>query len=107
MDPIFKTLPLELVIKVIEYLKQIKYRSGKFIDRLESHDNRYHMLNDAPYFRNRQWSYIRDLGKFFLYLHPSNINEEPTYIITITKKSNNDNYYETLRYDNHCYYELL
>jgi hypothetical protein len=41
----FSTLPDELISTIINYTDVIVYRHGKYINRLNKHDNRYYLIN--------------------------------------------------------------
>jgi len=44
----FKYLPDELIHIIINYTDIIAYRHGKYINRLNKHDNRYNLINNIP-----------------------------------------------------------
>jgi hypothetical protein len=41
-------LPLELVNRILEYDGRIKYRNGKYMNQIDSDDDRYKMLQQMP-----------------------------------------------------------
>lgn len=44
----FRYLPDELIHKIINYTDVIVYRHGKYINRLNKGDNKYHLVNSIP-----------------------------------------------------------
>lgn len=44
----FRFLPDELIHIIINYTNVVIYRHGKYINRLNKHDNRYHLVNSIP-----------------------------------------------------------
>ena len=105
MKSIFKQLPLELVINIINYDNIIKYRNGKFINQIDKTDERYNILQNVSPIKtqllfDRPWRYTRDLGKYFMYLYidKSDVNI-PRYRYTMQKKrTENDKSSITLYY---------
>jgi len=51
----FRYLPDELISTIVNYTDVIVYRRGKYINRLNKDDNRYHLVNriPQPLFTNR------------------------------------------------------
>jgi len=44
----FRYLPDELISTIVNYTDVIVYRRGKYINRLNKDDNRYHLVNSIP-----------------------------------------------------------
>lgn len=44
----FNNLPDELIHIIINYTNVVVYRHGKYINRLNKHDNRYNLVNSIP-----------------------------------------------------------
>ena len=91
MISLFKTLPLELIINILSYDGSIKYRNGEFINKLSNKENITKILNKLPqikiqFLNNKPWRYIKDLGKYYIYLYIDITYEKPRYITTISKK---------------------
>jgi hypothetical protein len=92
MEPIFKYLPLELVVYILEFDCSIKYRNGKFFNQILKKDNRYEMLKKVSpikknfLFNTNVLCYTRDLGKYLVYLHINKAYGVPRHSFTIQKK---------------------
>ena len=68
---IFVNLPLNIIIEILSYDNLIKYRSGKFINRLVHNDKRNNLLKKIP-------------SKILLWSIPN--NKEFFYIIILSNK---------------------
>ena len=85
MNILFKKLPLEIVIYILEYTNVIKYRNGKFIDRINLTDERYLLLNNFTpiqrrVFGNYSFKYIRKYTYTYAKKTEKNKVGRPIYI---------------------------
>ena len=92
MNILFKKLPLEIVIYILEYTNVIKYRNGKFIDRINLTDERYLLLNNFTpiqrrVFGNYSFKYIRIHDKSYISLYIRKDNNITKYTYTYAKKT--------------------
>lgn len=105
MKPIFKELPLELVINILNYDNIIKYRNGRFINKIAETDERYKIVQSISPIKiqvlyDKPWRYTRDLGDYFMFLYIDDSDViMPRYRYTFQKKrGENDKSSITLYY---------
>jgi len=49
MNPVWSTLPRDLLHSVLQYDGQIAYRDGMYVNRIPKDDLRYNMVRNIPY----------------------------------------------------------
>ena len=91
MNNLFSKLPLEIVICILSFDNVIRYRNGKFIDRINEKNERYLLLNTfVPIkrciFGNTISKYIRVIDKFYVSLYIIKDNNVTKYTYTYAKK---------------------
>ena len=91
MNILFKKLPLEIVIYILEYTNVIKYRNGKFMNQISKKDERYEKLSnlsliECRYSGSQPWRYIRNLGNYQAFLFINTARHIPRYEVTFHKK---------------------
>ena len=83
MNIIFKNLPSDIFIKILEYYPIIKYRNRKFVNQISKDDNRYKILENISsitpiFFTNYSkipMYYSRELGKYLVKLQIDETDE--------------------------------
>ena len=97
MNIIFKNLPSDLVIKILEYYPIIKYRNKIFVNQILKDDYRYKILkNIAPitpiFFQSYckiPMYYSRELRKYYIDLIIDKDNSRFRYIFRRRKREKN------------------
>lgn len=88
----FANLPLDIVIRILEYdATSIKYRNGKFMNQISKKDERYEKLSnlsliECRYSGSQPWRYIRNLGNYQAFLFINTARHIPRYEVTFHKK---------------------
>lgn len=85
----FSFLPNDLINIILEYLNIVKYRSGKYIDRINENDFRYVMLKNIPkpikISDNQYYIALRKSGKRVIKFSITRIIEEKNVTIHIAE----------------------
>jgi hypothetical protein len=76
LSPVLSHLPKEIIIYILQFGTAMRYRNGKFMNRIQPNDSRYELLsfvNPAQiHYDDGYWFpsyYFRQLGSYRLFLY--------------------------------------